>query len=75
MSFIICIIIKFWLAISLLPYSFARQKDGATLECLKDYVPPTAQMIEEAKAMIDEVGILDGHNDLPSSVKQYHKSF
>merc|ERR1711957_823970 len=34
-------------------------------ECIIDYESPTADMVKRAKDMMSDVGVFDGHNDLP----------
>lgn len=36
-------------------------------ECIIDYESPTSDMVKRAKEIMSEVGVFDGHNDLPMS--------
>jgi len=46
-----------------------------TAECLKDYVEVSDEELALAKEYLDEVGVFDGHNDLPHSITRYGETF
>merc|ERR1711935_38745 len=46
-----------------------------TAECLKDYEEVTDEELALAKEYLDEVGVFDGHNDLPHSITRYGETF